>query len=355
MDASDFSTRYNAGKKEILDTDDFWTRWRAGQKEFCDIDLRHIDLQDADLSSLSFKNSNLSHQSLSFCKFNNANLSKTLLAYADFIYAQLEAADLSNANLHTANLSGANMNDANLSRANLKSAILFGSQLRNANLRHADLTDANLVGADLRGADLSYANLTDTELTDADLMSANIEGTILDENNTHTECQWILAKLGLKLCYGKPWIASNDHSKMWSDESFINLTADNLPALGIFGNKTEEAKKIIKLIDVIWLNNDNQIQAAFEIECTTSIYSGLLRLSDLTKLCDRLDFPLYIVAPKARVKQVQQQLSRPTFQELNFHQKCRWIVIEDLRHKWREMINWASDSNAIKNIANSLD
>ena len=36
----------------------------------------------------------------------------------------------------------------------------------------------------------------------------------------------------------------------------------------------------IELIDVLWLDG-NAIVAAFEIESTTSIYSGLLRMSDL--------------------------------------------------------------------------
>jgi hypothetical protein len=36
----------------------------------------------------------------------------------------------------------------------------------------------------------------------------------------------------------------------------------------------------IELIDVLWLDG-NAIVAALEIESTTSIYSGLLRMSDL--------------------------------------------------------------------------
>jgi hypothetical protein len=38
--------------------------------------------------------------------------------------------------------------------------------------------------------------------------------------------------------------------------------------------------RTIELIDVLWLDG-NSIEAAFEIEGTTSIYSGILRMSDL--------------------------------------------------------------------------
>jgi hypothetical protein len=42
----------------------------------------------------------------------------------------------------------------------------------------------------------------------------------------------------------------------------------------------EATNRTIELIDVLWLQG-NAIVAAFEIESTTSIYSGLLRMADL--------------------------------------------------------------------------
>jgi hypothetical protein len=47
----------------------------------------------------------------------------------------------------------------------------------------------------------------------------------------------------------------------------------------------EATTRTIQLIDVLWLNGSS-IQAAFEIESTTSIFSGLLRMSDLTEFDD---------------------------------------------------------------------
>jgi len=68
----------------------------------------------------------------------------------------------------------------------------------------------------------------------------------------------------------------------------------------------------IELIDVLWLKG-NTILAAFEIEATTSVYSGLLRMSDLLALQPNLDLALYLVAPDERRAKVEQEISRPTF------------------------------------------
>jgi hypothetical protein len=47
------------------------------------------------------------------------------------------------------------------------------------------------------------------------------------------------------------------------------------------------------MIDVLWLDG-NAIVAAFEIESTTSIYSGLLRMSDLLAMQPNLNIPLFL-------------------------------------------------------------
>jgi hypothetical protein len=53
--------------------------------------------------------------------------------------------------------------------------------------------------------------------------------------------------------------------------------------------------------------------AAFEIESTTSIYSGLLRMSDLITMQPNLNIPLYLVAPEERRGKVIADVNRPTF------------------------------------------
>jgi hypothetical protein len=70
--------------------------------------------------------------------------------------------------------------------------------------------------------------------------------------------------------------------------------------------------RTVELIDVLWLKG-NSIVAAFEVECTTSIYSGLLRMSDLLALQPNLDIKLYLVASEERRDKVEQEILRPTF------------------------------------------
>ena len=75
-------------------------------------------------------------------------------------------------------------------------------------------------------------------------------------------------------------MARNDRSKRHNGELLgaMSNMLDELPTQ--FNDATN---RTIELIDVLWLKG-NTILAAFEIEATTSIYSGLLRISDLLAL-----------------------------------------------------------------------
>jgi len=83
---------------------------------------------------------------------------------------------------------------------------------------------------------------------------------------------------------------------------------------------------------VLWLKG-NAIQAAFEIESTTAIFSGLLRMSDLITMQPNLKIPLYILAPAARRDKVFIEVNRPTFARLSppMSDMCRFISFEELR------------------------
>jgi type II restriction enzyme len=68
----------------------------------------------------------------------------------------------------------------------------------------------------------------------------------------------------------------------------------------------------VELIDVIWLRRNEYI-AAFEIESTTRIYTGLLRMGDLVAQLPNLSIPLFIVAPELRRGAVFEEMARPLF------------------------------------------
>jgi len=124
----------------------------------------------------------------------------------------------------------------------------------------------------------------------------------------HTEIQYQLLRLGAELGLDV-WVARNDRGRAYNGKLLGTMPnmLEELPTQ--FNDATTST---IELIDVLWVKG-NTIFAAFEIEATTSVYSGLLRMSDLLALQPNLDLALYLVAPDERRTKVEQEISRPTF------------------------------------------
>jgi hypothetical protein len=72
-----------------------------------------------------------------------------------------------------------------------------------------------------------------------------------------------------------------------------------------------------------------KIVCAFEVEKSTSIYSGILRLSDMAFSLPDHQSSLYIVTPDAREKEVKIQLSRPSIR--NLETPIKYILMSELR------------------------
>lgn len=190
--------------------------------------------------------------------------------------------------------------------------------------------------------------VTDTEPVPDDEVHPEIEAES-PASTAHTQVQWVLANMGQKLgC--KVWIATNDHNKTWNGQRLGELSLQSLPNLGLDG----DTEKTIRLIDVLWIVGTKQLAAAFEIECTTSVHSGLLRLADLTASSPNLSFPLYIVVPKARMDKVRRELSRPTFQTLELHTCCGFFSLEDLLAEADNIMKWSTSPSAIDRLASKL-
>jgi len=151
--------------------------------------------------------------------------------------------------------------------------------------------------------------------------------------SVHTEMQWLLLKLGSDMGLDV-WVAKNDKNREFGANQFAKLPGmrQNLPL-----QFDEVTNRTIELIDVLWLKG-NAIAAAFEIESTTSIYSGLLRMSDLVAMQPNLKIPLYLVAPDERRNKVLAEVNRPTFNRLAppLSQICRFIPFEDLKNKMHD-------------------
>jgi EVE domain len=148
------------------------------------------------------------------------------------------------------------------------------------------------------------------------------------EPNAHAEIQGLLLKLGNDLGMNV-WVARNDRNREVNGFRFTDLP--NLIAQ-IPRQFDEGTSKTMELIDVLWLKGKTII-AAFEIESTTSIYSGLLRMSDLISMQPNLNIQLYIVAPDERREKVITEVNRPTFSRLSppMADMCRFISFNTLR------------------------
>ena len=153
------------------------------------------------------------------------------------------------------------------------------------------------------------------------------------EPATHSEIQWLLLKIGNDLGLDV-WVARNDRSRSYAGARFSDLPRllNQLPR-----QFDPAAMQTVELIDVLWLQG-GALLAAFEIESTTSIYSGLLRMSDLLAMQPNLNLDLYLVAPEERRQKVFFEINRPTFNRLSppLNTLCRFISFSRLRLKIQE-------------------
>jgi hypothetical protein len=146
----------------------------------------------------------------------------------------------------------------------------------------------------------------------------------LDEPARGTQHLELVAKL---IRLGKTlgcdvWVASDERGKSYDGFVFAEHVLDEFPSIGL----DPESKALVRTIDVLWIRG-RAVSAAFEVEATTSIYSGLLRMSDLVALQPNTSIDLYIVAPDERARRVRDQIVRPTFEAFDppLRDKCRFL------------------------------
>jgi hypothetical protein len=120
-----------------------------------------------------------------------------------------------------------------------------------------------------------------------------------------------LARIGALMGF-KVWIPRADRNRVSN-----LLTAKEQSALleDLPLNYDDTTLYTIELIDVLWLKG-RSIVRAFEVEQTTAVYSGLLRMADLIALQPNMDIRLHIVAPDERREKVFTEMRRPVFSVL---------------------------------------
>lgn len=142
-----------------------------------------------------------------------------------------------------------------------------------------------------------------------DRENKDVEGSS-DGPREHTEIQWRLIKIGLAHNYDV-YVAKNDKNREYEEETLGQNCLDSLVLPGF----SQAVSNIIEYVDVIWLDG-NQIVKMFEIESTTSIYSGILRMTDFMIKVPSVAVKMYIVAPGTDEDKVRSEMNRPTFQHI---------------------------------------
>jgi type II restriction enzyme len=191
---------------------------------------------------------------------------------------------------------------------------------------------------------------------EADLAQVRAESAALqkqwaaerESDTTHTQIQGWLRDLGKALGFDV-WIASNDRSRAFGGGQLGDgCIADFTPSAG-------NGAETVRLIDVVWLErNSSQVHAAFEVEHSTSIYSGIVRMLDLALgTTVGAGSTLFLVAPDSRRDDVQQQLRRPAFSRVS-ELGIRYLPYSQLQQHREAMARFGSGIKPMLEISQLL-
>jgi hypothetical protein len=151
-----------------------------------------------------------------------------------------------------------------------------------------------------------------------------------EDAQTHLRMQYLLVKIGLMEDH-VVWVAKNDKSKEYNGERFVDICLEELPHFA-----SPSVLRIAESIDVIWFKKKTtQPMWFFEIEHTTSIYSGLLRLNDV-----KIDYPIpkaCIVAAETRKNLFESQINRRTFSMSELDEVCRFMNYETVEQWYKSL------------------
>ena len=147
----------------------------------------------------------------------------------------------------------------------------------------------------------------------------------------HAKAQFYLKEIA-KIVGCSVWTANNDKNRLYKGEK---LGEDDLEVFPDF-DLDEEVNKRIQLIDTLWFKGNLPLNC-FEVETSTSVYSGLLRMSDLVTVMPGSNVKLYIVAPNERKKKVMSEMNRPIFRAIGLPHIARFISIESLEMLYQKI------------------
>ena len=166
------------------------------------------------------------------------------------------------------------------------------------------------------------------EADDAALEPAMVEPIPAPDSRESIQVQAKVAQIGAEMGF-RIWVPRSDKARVLElipatmHENFLEL----LPL-----NYDDTTLRTVEQIDVLWLKGRSMARA-FEIEHTTAIYSGLLRMADLLALQPNMDIRLHIVAPPDKRERVLREIRRPVFSLLErgpLYEQCSFLSYDSM-------------------------
>ena len=180
--------------------------------------------------------------------------------------------------------------------------------------------------------------------------ASKAEESAREADHTHTEVQGWLRDLGLALGFDV-WIASNDGNRPYGPGRLSDGCLRRLPGR----LATTASAETVRLIDVIWIDKASQdLAAAFEVEHTTSIYSGIVRMLDLALGAEGgTARNFFLVAPDNREDDVRAQFARPAFSRVA-ELDLRYLPYSELRGHREGIARFGSGLKGVLAIARPI-
>lgn len=185
-------------------------------------------------------------------------------------------------------------------------------------------TDKQRIGQKAQTVSGSVLVTVPSEEVDVEASSERTEESVRESIKIQATIARIGAEMGFSI-----WVPRSDRQKILTEtpSELHPVFLQNLPL-----NYDDTTLRTIEQIDVIWLKGRSMARA-FEVEHTTAIYSGILRMADLLALQPNMDIRLHIVAPEEKREKVLREIKRPVFSLLDrgpLYQSCSYVGYESI-------------------------
>jgi hypothetical protein len=164
------------------------------------------------------------------------------------------------------------------------------------------------------------------------------EPTPPTESRTHTEIQGKLRDIGFYEGYDV-WVA--DRGVVWEGTALGEGCLADLPVVA-----NESTRRTMRNIDVIWFRKGTGHPVRFfEIEHSTTVYSGLLRFNDVM-----IDFPVpqaFVVGDGDKTqRKFEREIARRTFDHSGLASVASFLQYDQVRETWQRYRTVGSGSRA---------